>query len=180
MRARRECSVWWGTSPVSHTPAHKSSIPRISGWEWAREVLGPQLGQPTGCELSPGLLAPTLLPLHPGMGTAHLVVSLFSSWHCFGPRSLGLLFLAPLCVSLSDLSSPLISLIHFLFFLPSPHLLLFSPFSLILLPSFPFPMGPSLPPALQLIFLPFLPHFFSPTTSFLLPTQRPYENWRET
>lgn len=33
-RARLECSVWWETSQVGHTPGPKSSIPRVSGWEW--------------------------------------------------------------------------------------------------------------------------------------------------
>lgn len=79
---------------------------------------------------------------HPVTVTACLAAALFSYLLCFGPHSRGLFFLAPMCVStLCLISFPsLISLIHFLlFFLPSSHLPLFPPFSLLLL-------FPSLPP----------------------------------
>lgn len=38
MRARPECSVWWATSRVSHTPV--LSVPQVSGWEWDMAGLG--------------------------------------------------------------------------------------------------------------------------------------------
>lgn len=38
MRARLECSVWWVTSRVSHTPG--LGVPGTSGWEWGMASLG--------------------------------------------------------------------------------------------------------------------------------------------
>lgn len=83
------------------------------------------------------------------MGTACLAAPLFSSLLCFDPHSGSFLLSPCVCLHSDKISFPsLISLIHFLLFLlPSPHLPLFPPFSLLLLSPFPsFPHDPLSPP----------------------------------
>lgn len=128
------------------------------GWSWVRAGLGARLEQPTCLGLSLG--APWRGYSVSGR-VSSLTALLWSPLWGFSSQLLGLCVLSPSLTSLSLLS-----------------------FSVVL-PYFPPPMVPppssslSNPP-LQFIFLPFLPHCFLCTTSFLLPTPRPPGNWRET
>lgn len=144
-----------GEKPGESHPRAQIQCPWTPGWGWG---------------MGRGWSSPPVSYFHwvpPGVGTVCLAVSLLSLL-CFGPHSGA--FLPSSWVSV--LSPPLTSL----------SLLSFS----VVLPYFPPPVVPpssssslSNPP-LQFIFLPFFPHCFLCTTSFLLPTPRPPGNWRET
>lgn len=163
MRARLGCSVWWERSQVSLTPGPKSSVlgPQAGGGAWVVLGQGGPWGAAGAAHLSRTF---TGCPL---AWVQRVWPCLFS--HCFAlVPTLGLFFPAP--GSLCALSFPHLSLssllLRCLTLLPSPH--------------GPPPSSSLSNPPLQFIFLPFLPHCFLCTTSFLLPTPRPPGNWRET